>query len=112
MDFIAKYVWVFVTTGAIIIIVAIGYLVDKLVINKNGNINSKKQKNVNNQEIIPNVNNQNNEFVQNNYVPTNEPISNLEISEPVPETLFDSENVKEESVNIDTEKSEDSIWKV
>ena len=112
MDFIAKYVWVFVITGAIIIIVAIGYLVDKLVINKNGNINSKKQKNVNNQEIIPKANNQNNEFVQNNYVPTNEPINNPEISEPIPETSFDSENVKEESVNIDTEKSEDSIWKV
>ena len=112
IDFISKYVWVFVITGSIIIIIAIGYLVDKLVINKNNsnkNVNKigykySDQSNVNNQQFVPDTNLQTQEVVNNN--------SEVTDSVVVTEPLFDTGSVKEESVNIDTEKSEDSVWKV
>lgn len=117
MDFIAKYVWVFIIIGVIIIIIAIGYLVDKLVVNKDnqGKVN-QPQSNLNNQAIIPNLNNQiNNELMQNNYETRMDEVnmnSQLTDSNIVSDTSFDTESVKEESVNVDIEKNTDSVWKV
>ena len=133
MDFIAEYVWVFIIVGVVIILVAIGYIVDKFVINKHQLSNSKKDELVPAQGVstnmIPNNEMSNNgpgPFEANASVPIemnqalDEPVkvedasSDLDADESVvvTESLFDTQNVNNESVNIDTEKNEDSVWKV
>ena len=133
MDFIAEYVWVFIIIGVVIILVAIGYIVDKFVINKHQLSNPKKDELVPAQGVstnmIPNNEMSNNgpgPFEANASVPIemnqalDEPVkvedasSDLDADESVvvTESLFDTQNVNNESVNIDTEKNEDSVWKV
>lgn len=133
MDFIAEYVWVFIIVGVVIILVAIGYIVDKFVINKHQLSNPKKDELVPAQGVstnmIPNNEMSNNgpgPFEANASVPIEmnqapvEPVkvedasSDLDADESVvvTESLFDTQNVNNESVNIDTEKNEDSVWKV
>lgn len=133
MDFIAEYVWVFIIVGVVIILVAIGYIVDKFVINKHQLSNSKKDELVPAQGVstnmIPNNEMSNNgpgPFEANASAPIEmnqtlvEPVkvedasSDLDADESVvvTESLFDTQNVNNESVNIDTEKNEDSVWKV
>lgn len=133
MDFIAEYVWVFIIVGVVIILVAIGYIVDKFVINKHQLSNPKKDELVPAQGVstnmIPNNEMSNNgpgQFEANASVPIEmnqasvEPVkaedasSDLDADESVvvTESLFDTQNVNNESVNIDTEKNEDSVWKV
>lgn len=133
MDFIAEYVWVFIIVGVVIILVAIGYIVDKFVINKHQLSNPKKDELVPTQGVstnmIPNNEMSNNgpgPFEANASVPIEmnqalvEPVkvedasSDLDADESVvvTESLFDTQNVNNESVNIDTEKNEDSVWKV
>lgn len=133
MDFIAEYVWVFIIIGVVIILVAIGYIVDKFVINKHQLSNPKKDELVPTQGVstnmIPNNEMSNNgpgPFEANASVPIEmnqalvEPVkvedasSDLDADESVvvTESLFDTQNVNNESVNIDTEKNEDSVWKV
>lgn len=133
MDFIAEYVWVFIIIGVVIILVAIGYIVDKFVINKHQLSNPKKDELVPAQGVstnmIPNNEMSNNgpgPFEANASVPIemnqalDEPVkvedasSDLDTDESVvvTESLFDTQNVNNESVNIDTEKNEDSVWKV
>lgn len=134
MDFIAEYVWVFIIIGVVIILVAIGYIVDKFVINKHQLSNPKKDELVSAQGVPTNVI-PNNEMSNNGAVPFKanvsvlnetmnqtpiEPIkvedasSDLDTDESVvvTESLFDTQNVNNESVNIDTEKNEDYVWKV
>ena len=133
MDFIAEYVWVFIIIGVVIILVAIGYIVDKFVINKHQLSNPKKDELVPAQGVstnmIPNNEMSNNgpgPIEANASVPIemnqalDEPVkvedasSDLDADESVvvTESLFDTQNVNNESVNIDTEKNEDSVWKV
>lgn len=133
MDFIAEYVLVFIIVGVVIILVAIGYIVDKFVINKHQLSNPKKDELVPTQGVstnmIPNNEMSNNgpgPFEANASVPIEmnqalvEPVkvedasSDLDADESVvvTESLFDTQNVNNESVNIDTEKNEDSVWKV
>ena len=129
MDFIAEYVWVFIIVGVVIILVAIGYIVDKFVINKHQLSNPKKDEPVPAQGVPTNMI-PNNEMSNNGAVPFKanvsvlnetmnqtpvEPVkvedasSDLDADESVvvTESLFDTQNVNNESVNIDTEKNED-----
>ncbi len=130
MDFIAEYVWVFIIVGVVIILVAIGYIVDKFVINKHQLSNPKKDELVPTQGVSTNMisnnemsNNGPGPFEANTSVPIEmnqapvEPVkvedasSDLDADESVvvTESLFDTQNVNNESVNIDTEKNEDSV---
>lgn len=130
MDFIAEYVWVFIIIGVVIILVAIGYIVDKFVINKHQLSNPKKDELVPAQGVSTNMmpnnemsNNGPGPFEANASVPIEmnqasvEPVkaedasSDLDADESVvvTESLFDTQNVNNESVNIDTEKNEDSV---
>lgn len=41
LDFIVEHIWVLIIIGAIIILTAIGYIVDKFIINKDNNVANK-----------------------------------------------------------------------
>ena len=62
LDFIVENIWVIVIIGAVIILTAIGYIVDKFIINKDKNEKKEKENNENSevsqeeQGEIPNAN--------------------------------------------------------
>ena len=111
IDFIAENVWIFVIVGIIIILVSIGYVVDKFVINKN-----PAPKKTDSQQYA-------------NMVPPTEPIDSVSInavssdnvveqplfnsveeeSVVVTEPLFDTENVNGKSVNVNNENSSETV---
>lgn len=42
LDFIIEHIWIFVISGGVVILIAIGYIVDKFIIHKDNNVQKAK----------------------------------------------------------------------
>lgn len=92
LDFIVEHIWTFVIVGVILILIAIGYIVDKFVIHKDSNDKKEENKVEETEETnvetvpeheVPAEANSENTLEENNVVPDVSEEQNVEVTDNV-----------------------------